>query len=508
LLQDVAIHGRYDAYVGEFRAYERIRDATYQHQVAIIDGNRTIGKQDAFRLFMERNAQLLAEDGVTGVVVPSAFHANEGATGVRKLYLEEMGLEHCYSFENRRQLFEIHRSFKFALVIARRRGPTDQFDCAFYLHDDEWLFGDRSAGGLRYGLRFVQQTGGEYLSLLELRSKSDYEIAQICYDNGCPLGKVCETLGIRLGRELNTSDDAWRLTATGEVLRNREDPRDPDIAAYLLGRGYLAIHEGKSFWHYDDHWEQRPRSLIHLSLLGERSQWMESPKYHRLALRKIASSTNERTLVMSFLPTSWLSVDSVHAELAPQARKSAAALCVVAESSSFITDWLTRMLVGANVNLFIVNRVPLVDSLFNSRLLVHNALRLTCNHAGYALLWREQLGDTWREATPPYTWPVLAGDDARWAVRAAIDAVVAQAYGLDRAQYAHVLSTFSHKSYPQAPALCLARFDELAEIGLEAFTKKWDPYWDVPLNEALPEAVIELPVVASVGDEQQLRLEL
>ena len=34
---------------------------------------------DAFRLFMERNAQLLAPDGVTGVVVPSAFHANEGA---------------------------------------------------------------------------------------------------------------------------------------------------------------------------------------------------------------------------------------------------------------------------------------------------------------------------------------------------------------------------------------------------------------------------------------------
>ena len=104
---------------------------------------------------------------------------------------------------------------------------------------------------------------------------------------------------------------------------------------------------------------------------------------------------------------------------------------------------------------------------------------------------------------------MLAGDDARWAVRAAIDAVVAQAYGLDREQYAHVLSTFSHKSYPKAPALCLARFDELAEIGLEAFTRKWDPYWDVPLNEALPEPVIELPLAKVAGDQrQQPRLEL
>src|SRR5262249_61392733 len=40
-----------------------------------------------------------------------------GATGVRQLYLTKMALLHCYSFENRRKLFEIHRSFKFANVV-------------------------------------------------------------------------------------------------------------------------------------------------------------------------------------------------------------------------------------------------------------------------------------------------------------------------------------------------------------------------------------------------------
>jgi len=117
---------------------------------------------------------------------------------------------------------------------------------------------------------------------------------------------------------------------------------------------------------------------------------------------------------------------------------------------------------------------------------------------------------TTREGQEPGGTLMLDGDDARWAVRAAIDAVVAQAYGLDREQYAHVLSTFSHKSYPNAPALCLARFDELAEVGLDAFTRKWDPYWDVPLNEALPEAVIEIEG-AGARDRvsgEQLELEL
>src|SRR5208283_3521759 len=99
-----------------------------------------------------------------------------------------------------------------------------------------------------------------------------------------------------------------------------------------------------------------------------------------------------------------------------------------------------------------------------------------------------------------FAWPVLSGDDARWAVRAAIDAVVAQAYGLTRDQYAHVLSTFSHSSYKDAPRQCLAAFDELQSLGLEAFTRRHDPYWDIPLNESLPQPVIDLPIPAAPPD--------
>ena len=52
-----------------------------------------------------------------------------------------------------------------------------------------------------------------------------------------------------------------------------------------------------------------------------------------------------------------------------------------------------------------------------------------------------------------------------------------------------------------APELCLAMFDELKAIGLDAFTKKHDPYWDIPLNENLPKPVIDLPVPKTTGDD-------
>lgn len=62
----------HQVYIDEFRSAERVIKTLYKHQIAVINGEKTIGKQDAFRAFMEQNAHLLNPSGLTGVVVPSA----------------------------------------------------------------------------------------------------------------------------------------------------------------------------------------------------------------------------------------------------------------------------------------------------------------------------------------------------------------------------------------------------------------------------------------------------
>lgn len=495
LLINPKVRAQHNAYHGAIDAHQRAHEALYQWQVVLVGDSKTGGDPDLAKLFMERNAQL---SSLTGVVVPSAFHANEGATGVRRLYLEKMVLRCCYSFENRKKLFDIHRSFKFALVIAGKSGPTTEFPCAFYLHDDGWLFGERTGRELRYTLSFVQKTGGEYLSLLEMKSQEDMQIARLCFDNGEPFGQLCNRLKIRFGRELHMTDDAWRFTPTAQVLPGGEDPRDPKIASELLDCGYFVLHEGKTFWHYEDRWAERPRYIVRLSNITNRPEWLSALPYFRALHRKVSSATNERTAVFCLMPPGSTSGESCIADVTPFARTNTAICLVTGMSNTFVFDWCARLLVCSNFSGYIRDRIPL-PKMMNMTLVVSSCLRLTCNHAGYAPLWTGQLGDAWRETKPRHTWPVLEGDDARWAVRAAIDAVVADAYGLTRKQYEHILSAFSHKSYPKAPALCLARFDELKSIGLDAFTKKHDPYWDIPLNEKLPKPVIELP---EVGDQK------
>jgi hypothetical protein len=501
LKSDPRIAAAYEDYQNSFDQHHRIHDVLFSHQVAIVQGERTGGDPDAAKLFLERNAQLLGETGCTGIVVPSGFHANEGATALRRLYLERMSVKCCFSFENRRRLFEIDSRFKFAVLVAARGGPTSNFSCAFYLHDDEWLFTeDRNPEPLNYSLEFVRRTGGDYLTFIELRTNKDFELAAALFAVSDRFGQLCDRLKIVLGRELHMTDDAWRFTPNAHVVFGG-DPRRlvPGIAA----DGWLVLDEGKNFWQFDDSWGDPPRYVVAVDKLRDRSLYLRRAEHFRLAYRSVASSTNERTAIFVLLPPGVTCGHSVATEQEPDRRKLYVSLVTAAIGNTFVFDWCVRQIVSANVTQYqlFAAPVPATSSVFS--FLAHQALRLTCNHAGYELLWSDQLAGTWREADGEFSWPTLKGDDQRWQVRATIDAVVAHAYGLNREQYDRVLSSFNHKSYPGAPELCLAKFDELKEVGIEAFTRKYDPYWDIPLNENLPEPVINIPVPAATEDDVQ-----
>jgi len=201
-------------------------------------------------------------------------------------------------------------------------------------------------------------------------------------------------------------------------------------------------------------------------------------------------------------------------EKAPWARKNADALVLCALFNAFSFDWLVRQKAATHLSLYILDALPVPRiSDAGRRFLAHAALRLSCNHAGYAALWREQLTcGTCRcekcsdeaisqSVTPcpglpcrcafPNDTGVGPGDRLNQPgtdiVRAQIDAVVAQAYGLNHDQYDHILHSFSHRSHPDAPALCLAAFDELKTRGLSKFYHRHDPFADVPLVTSLAE---------------------
>jgi hypothetical protein len=354
-------------------------------------------------------------------------------------------------------------------------------------------------------------TGGDqrgvsnYLTLLELRSPDDFAAVEACYQQGELVRTALRRLNLELGVELDMTRDAWRFVQVEKAFKGEGDVRQPPIAYDMQAKGYLLVYEGKSIWHYDDCWAKVVKSVIPVTSLTDRSYLIERSRYFRLAYRAIQNAENERTLTCVIVPPGKLFGNSAPCERRPWEASNSARLTLQAIFSAFPSDWLLRLKITANVNQFIFEQLPIAQVTGTSLFLAHSSLRLTCNHSGYEPLWHEQLGSAWREnGNPKFSWPVLVAESDRWLVRSAIDAVVALSFGLSRTQYAHVLSTFKHTSYTKAPELCLAMFDELMAIGLDAFTKKHDPYWDIPLNENLQQPVIDLPVAeaeqSTVGD--------
>ena len=438
----------FDAYRAGFDRLKRIARRLYKHQRFSAGGTSTAGNLDLFRLFAERNMDLAATEGAIGVLMPSAFHANEGTTGVRHLYLQETDLRWCLSFENRRRIFDIDSRFKFDLIVAQRPGPTQSLRCGFYLDRIEDT--DDPAKIMTYSMAFLNKTGGANLTLLELRGNADLRIAEKFFFQPARLRTWCMDHHIRFGCDLHMTADSGCFQSAG--------------AAPLI------LHEGKTFHQYTDSWDSKPRYSVAPGDL--KPMIADAVRHNRLVFRDIARSNDERTMIACIAPPGVVFGHTATVEKAPWARANADALVLCALFNSFPFDWLVRQKAATHLSLYILDALPMPRLSDGARhFLAHAALRLSCNHSGYTELWHEQTGGkTIPESTEE--------------IRPRIDAIVAHAYGLNREQYDHILRSFSHRSHPDAPTLCLAAFDELKARGPSKFYRQHDPLADVPLVTA------------------------
>ena len=422
----------FQAYRASFDRMKSVAQRLYRHQ-------RTAGNLDLFHLFAERNIALTSPDGAIGVLMPSAFHANEGTADLRRLYRQETDLRWCLSFENRRRIFDIDSRFKFDLIVARRPGPSGSIRCGFYL--DRIEDADDPDKIMTYTQAFLDLSGGAGLTPLELRGEADLRLAETFFARPGRLKTWCLERHVRFGCDLHMTADAGCF-----------QPR---------GAAPVIVHEGKTFHQYTDIWDTQPRYSVALDAL--KPQIADASRHYRLVFRDIARSNDERTMIACIAPPGVVFGHTATVEKAPWSHPTADALVLCALFNSFPFDWLVRLKAATHLSLYILDAVPV--PLFRTaahRFLTHAALTLSCNHAAYAPLWHEY-------ASSPMP------RDSITSLRPRIDAIVANAYGLTRDQYDHVLRGFSHRSYPDAPALCLTAFDELNMLGETRFCRQYDP---------------------------------
>ena len=362
-------------------------------------------------------------------------------------------IEGLFCFENRKEIFEgVHRSFKFVVLTFQKASTarlqtagernasappddllaaqaveaqggatgTARFPAAFMRHDVADLDHFPHEGALWLEVELIKRLSPDSHSVMEFKQISELGIAEKL-TKFTPLGKWGKGDPLSISREFMSSED--------HPLFNHD------------GQG-LVVWEGKMMGQFDGRLEKPKWWISEEKFKTTRFFPRDDWHHYRIAIRRIARNTDERTLFCTVLPPNSVVVHSLFVNvdkiLDPQS-----SLYLCAALNSFVVDYFIRQQVTSNVSQFAIHLRPVprpVASDAAFRTVVSRAARLICTTPEFdALALSVGLTGHQDGATDP---------TERARLRAELDGLVAHLYGLSEEEFTHILGTFPLVAQP------------------------------------------------------------
>lgn len=387
---------------------ESARVVTFVRDAGVYDA-AVHGHLNRYQLFVERSLALLRPGGRGGLVVPGGLLNDHGSASVRRLLFSRCEVDGVVTFDNRRAIFPIHRSVRFALVTATKGTPTTTFglrsgetDPAVLDHADS---GQRSWFPMRMSCAILDRISGDDLAVPDVRQPIDLVIVERTAMQFPSLGSA-DGWHAHFGRELNATDD-------------RDILRPP-------GRG-LPIVAGKQIVPFRVNVEQATASVDDRDASRKLGNRIRRP---RLAYRDVASATNRQTLIAAVLPAHCASTHTVFCLKSPLSLRAQHFLCGL--FNSYVVNYLVRQRVTTHVTTSIVERLPVPVV----------APGTSAFQSVSAIAWRLASPTQPRSASFERSRAASQQPEVAFELSVKLNAFVAALYQLTADEYAHVLQSF------------------------------------------------------------------
>jgi hypothetical protein len=448
LLQSAEVRQAWLAYESRFPHMSSwFRSAPeYKHQRAVVGGKKAGSDVNLYKLFVERSFHLLRPGGHCGIVIPSGIYNDLGTKGLRDLLFSETQIEGLFCFENRKAIFEgVDSRFKFVVLTFEKSatqrllqageanasappddllapqaveeasgGGTKRFPAAFMRHDVAELARFPEEGALWLDVELIKRLSPDSHSMMEFKQTSELGIAEKL-TQFTPLGKWVKGGPLSISREFMSSDD--------HPLFNHD------------GQG-LVVWEGKMMGQFDGQLEKPKWWISEAKFKTTRFFPRDDWHHYRIAIRRIARNTDERTLFCTVLPPNSVVVHSLFVNV-DKLLDSATSLYLCALLNSFVADYFIRQQVTSNVSQFAIHLLPVprpkeVDSV--RRAVTHRAARLICTTPEFDDLAKVVGLKSHKDGAIDPT--------ERARLRAELDGLVAHLYSLSEEEFVHILGTF------------------------------------------------------------------
>ncbi|MER6755207.1 DNA methyltransferase [Micromonospora echinofusca] len=387
---------------------------------------------DLYRCFMEQMWRLSSVDGITGMIHYDSHFTDERAGFFRaELYLR---LRRHWHFQNKLKLFEIKDEKQFGITVqgSRRNEPNFTQACWLYHPDTAEKSLQHDGSGPEPGMkddvgawdlsphagrltRVTMETIRTWRSILE--SSDELLHTKMVFAVNSSTASVLDKLArSRRISELELSfSPGWHEKNDRTKGYFRVEWGSPESWDDVILQGsHLFVSapiykvpnrtmRNKDDWSVGDLEALAPDAVPTTTYkpFGDRNRynggfthWGEggshpARSFFRVAWRKMAASTGERTLISSIIPPGASHIDGVFSAGHPSAPLEELTL-IQAFLSSLVCDFLTRAVPKNDLRAASIRRLPWTESKSPLReRLIMRTLRLNCISSAYSSLWRD-----------------------------------------------------------------------------------------------------------------------
>ena len=410
---------------------------------------------NSYKMFLEMGYSILSGKGRLGLLVPSAVYTDAGSKSLRELFLEKCTWDWLFSFENRKKIFDIHGSFKFAAIIIDRQKSDTPMKTAFMIRDaEEWE--RKEPPVFEFDRSQIAVFSPNSRSIPEMRTPQDMEIARKIYDNSFRIGDR------KPGWEIEYATE-FHMTGDSKLFPPKEswDIKDfkPDVFGRWqnsLGDVALPLYQGRMVGQYDFSekgwvsgkgrtavWHKIlfDNKTIEPQFLMAENDYLKNGKIYsknKLALMDITASTNTRTVISCVTKGFPANHNVPMLSFNPDSLLKTELLSSIINSMTY--DYIIRgRFGGLSLSWFILEESAIPTKLIDTNIsivrLIFNSHRLSQLHRRTAAEWLIILKENPSLLATPwkYWWAVTEADRLR--LRVENDALAADLYGLDPDDY-------------------------------------------------------------------------
>ncbi len=475
--QDTEFKTNWEKYQKHYTAYNKIMRQIYV--------NQGVGDTNFYKLFVERDLQLIKQKGLLSMLIPSGIQTDKGCSKLRKLIIKENTLNKLYSFENRGyyegknieetkiKLFpDVDSRFKFSIVNVKKEKfekPNYDFKTKFYLQHPKELY-DKNQ--IIVNAKMIENFSANNFSIMEFRNQVDYELCSKIRGKH----KLLSDTNFKLRTEFHMTNDSHLYSK----IENKKKTANK-----------LYLYEGKMIHQYNANYNSakyfvNKKKAVSQLITTEKSRarretgiengkidnFFENKNYlldyqtYRLVHRAIGRSTDERTFISTITPKnvfignsmnhiSNLSYELKDDKIMQKQLKKEDLLLLQSLFNSLVLNYYLRNKVSANLNMFYIYELPIPK--------VSKKLKQILVEKSFQLLYANSPKGQFEELSEEINVKARKIDGI--AERAEIEIVIAkELFGLSKKEWRYLTSTFTYGKSDSKKEL-----DEIISISLEKY---------------------------------------